>query len=136
VIGDINDREPAILQVFGGASCGEQFHAEFCQSFGKVEQTGFIRNREKGAGDGPGWKGEFREIRIKGGFPLPARTGCCQAWLCDDGGLVLAARNLIHTGQIRLCDVYGLTVSVSGMTSSSPPCLQQLLKSLLSRQKN
>ena len=54
VVRNIDHGETAVLQVFGGASRGEQLHTELCQSFGKVEQTGFIRNRKKGAGDGHG----------------------------------------------------------------------------------
>jgi hypothetical protein len=43
------------------ATRGEQFHPQLRQSFGEVEQTGFIRDRKKSASDGHVGSIEFRE---------------------------------------------------------------------------
>jgi hypothetical protein len=43
--------------VLGRAASGKQLDAERREAFGKLEKTGFVRNREQGAGNGHEKKG-------------------------------------------------------------------------------
>jgi hypothetical protein len=68
VVGNIDDLQPAVLQVLGRASGGEQFDAEFCEAFGKVKQAGFVGNGKKGTGDGHGGRRDSGVRRERGEF--------------------------------------------------------------------
>ncbi len=52
VIGDLNHGNAAVVQQLGGAAGGEQFHAQFMQGAGEVDDAGLVGNAEQSAADG------------------------------------------------------------------------------------
>ena len=50
-LGDVDHGQACLAQGHRGAAGGEQFHSHFVEFLGKFGQAGFIRDREKSAGD-------------------------------------------------------------------------------------
>ena len=65
VIGNFGDRDMILAQKFGGAAGCEQCPTESGESIGKINETGFVVDRENGCGHGNSFIEFYDRLAVK-----------------------------------------------------------------------